>query len=270
MNMILNRQERQERQFSETSTLAKWEGGLPALKKAVGRGPGGFSKWILVAVAGLAVACVSAPRATLLEFSEREGGGEPYVTRMLVTENHLRIDDGQGRDGFILLDRAARTIYSVTHADKSVLVIASRKIDLTPPKRFEHSVDRDHEVYPAVAGRPVRRYTLSTNKQRCLEVFAADGLLPEALAALRDYQEVLAGEQAFAAARRPKEFQTDCVLADDVFVPARQLAFGFPVKRTDPTGRARDLTDYRTGVDVEPGLFELPAGYRRYSLHDLR
>ena len=216
----------------------------------------------------LLTACVSAPRATLLEFSEYDHGAAPEITRMWVTDSYLRIDGGQGEDGFILLDRATRTIYSVAHADKSVLVIASRKIDLTPPKRFEHTVDRDHGIYPAVAGRTVRRYVLYTNRQRCQEVFAADGLLPEALTALRDYQEVLAGEQAFTAARRPKEFQTDCALADDVFVPARQLAFGFPVKRIDSTGRARDLTDYRTGVDVEPGLFQLPAGYRHYSLHE--
>lgn len=217
----------------------------------------------------LLTACASAPHATLLEFSEHDNGDAPDVTRMLVTDKYLRIDSGQGEDGFIVLDRAARTIYSVAYADKSVLVIASRKIDLAPPEPFEHTVDRDHEVYPEVAGRPVRRYLFYTNQQRCLEVFAADGLLPEALTALREYQEVLAGEQAFTAARRPKEFQTDCALADDVFVPARQLTFGFPVKRIGPAGRTRDLTDYRTGVGVEPSLFELPAGYRRYSLHDL-
>ncbi|OGI43354.1 MAG: hypothetical protein A2150_00765 [Candidatus Muproteobacteria bacterium RBG_16_64_11] len=213
-------------------------------------------------------ACAWAPRATLLEFSEQEGGGEPYATRMLVVDDYLRIDDGQGSDGFILLDRPARTIYSVSHADKTVLVIAPRKIELAPPAVFEHAVERDDEPYPQVAGKPVRRYTLTTNKQRCVEVFAADGLLPGAVAALREYQEILAGEQAFTAARRPKELQDDCALAADVFVPARHLAFGFPVKQTNSTGKARDLIDFRTGVAAEPGLFELPAGYRRYSLSE--
>ncbi len=216
----------------------------------------------------LLTACAGAPRATLLEFSEQESGGEPYATRMLVTDNYLRIDDGLGGDGFILLDRPARTIYSVSHPDKTVLVIAPRKIELAPPAVFEHAVERDNEPYPQVSGRPVRRYTLSTNKQRCLEVFAADGLLPGALAALREYQDILAGEQALAAARRPKELQDDCALADDVFQPARHLAFGFPVKQIDSAGKARDLADFRTDVAVEPGLFELPAGYRRYSLSE--
>lgn len=217
---------------------------------------------------GLVTACAGAPRATLLEFSEQEGGGEPYATRMLVTDNYLRIDDGQGGDGFILLDRPARTIYSVSHPDKTVLVIVPRKIELAPPAVFEHAVERDHEPYPPVAGVPVRRYTLSTNQQRCVEVFAADGLLPGAVAALREYQDILAGEQAFTAARRPKELQQDCALADDVFVPARYLGFGFPVKQTNYTGKARDLIDFRTGVAAERGLFDLPAGYRRYTLHE--
>lgn len=216
----------------------------------------------------LITACAGAPRATLLEFSEQEGGGEPYGTRMLVTDNHLRIDDGQGGDGFILLDRPARTIFSVSHADKTVLVIAPRKIELAPPMVFEHAVERADEPYPPVAGRPVRRYTLSTNKQCCLEVFAADGLLPNAVAALREYQEILAGEQAFTTARRPKELQDDCVLADDVFVPARSLGFGFPVKQINAAGKARDLIDFRTGVAAERGLFELPAGYRHYTLRE--
>ncbi|MBI5611724.1 MAG: hypothetical protein HY942_01430 [Gammaproteobacteria bacterium] len=216
----------------------------------------------------LLTACAGVPRATLLEFSEQENGGEAYVTRMLVTDEYLRIDDGQGGDGFILLDRRARTIYSVSHADKTVLVIAPRAIELPPPAVFEHVVERDIESYPPVAGRPVRRYTLLTNKQRCLEVFAADGLLPGAVAALREYQKILAGEQAFTAARRPKELQNDCALADDVFVPARYLGFGFPVKQTTYSGKARDLIDFRTGVAAEHGLFEVPAGYRRYTLHE--
>jgi len=216
----------------------------------------------------LITACVGAPRATLLEFNEQERGGEPHVSRMLVTDQYLRIDDGQGSDGYILLDRPARTIYSVSHLDKTVLVITHRKIELVPPAVFEHVVERDSEPYPPVAGMPVRRYTLSTNKQVCFEVFAADGLLPGAVTALREYQEILAGEQAFSTARRPKEFRNDCALADDVFVPARYLGFGFPVKQTNYTGKARDLIDFRTDMAIEGKLFVVPAGYRRYTLHE--
>lgn len=216
----------------------------------------------------LVTACTSVPRATLLEFNVQESGGEPHALRMLVTDQYLRIDDGQVSDGYILLDRPARTIYSVSHPDKTALVITPRKIELVPPAVFEHVVERDSELYPPVAGMPVRRYTLSTNKQVCFEVFAADGLLPDAVTALREYQEILAGEQAFTATRRPKELQNDCALADDVFVPARYLSFGFPVKQANYAGKARDLIDFRLDLAAERGLFEVPAGYRRYTLHE--
>ena len=59
-------------------------------------------------------ACSEAPPKTaFLTFSEAEPGGESYPVRMLVTEQYLRIEDGDGKSGYILFDRAARTIYSI-------------------------------------------------------------------------------------------------------------------------------------------------------------
>jgi hypothetical protein len=221
-------------------------------------------------MAALLAGCTPAPSATLLNFSEREAVGAAYAVRMVVTDAYLRIDEGEGSDGFILLDRARRAIHSVSHADRAVLVIEPLAVTLQPPAKFEHAVRSDAESYPAIAGHPVRHFFLTTNNVVCFEVFAAGGLLPDAVAALRQYHEILAGEHAATIAALPADLRTDCDLADEIFLPARHLAQGFPVRQRNGVGRVRELTNYEVGSKVEPKLFELPAEYRRYRAADMR
>jgi len=209
-------------------------------------------------------ACTSpVPDTALLTFSETEPGGSPYPVRMLVTSQYLRIEDGDGRSGYILFDRQARTIYSVNHEARNTLVLKSRPVTLKVPDQFELKTQRDPEVLPPVDGKAVVHYRLTTNGKTCSEVYAAEGLLPQAVAALREYHETLAGEQAQLQANIPASFQSDCDLADYVFHPARYLDQGFPVRTINHGGVVRQLTDYKQGVPVEVKLFELPNGYEQ-------
>jgi len=202
-------------------------------------------------------ACSPTPSAILLQFSEHEVDGRPFETRMLVTEGFLRIDGGTGADGFLLLDRDKRTIYSVSDLDKTVIVIESLPIKIKPPAKFEHGVQTDPQKFPPIGGRPVRHHVLTTNGQKCFEVFAAEGLLPQAVAALR-------------SAAMPADLRTDCDLADEVFEPARYLAHGFPVLQRDGVGRVRELTNYEEDAKADAKLFELPADYRRIRITEMR
>ncbi len=235
-------------------------------------GPGGTTRrtaaaaWFLAMLSG----CTAAPTATVLSFNEREVDGSAYVTRMLVTGAFLRIDGGPESDGFVLLDRARRTIYSVSHAERSVLEIGPRPVTLAPPARFEHAVRTDDMPFPAIAGHPVRHLVLTTNDVACFDVFAAEGLLPQELAALHEYHAILAGEHAATVTAMPANLRTDCDLADEVFLPARHLAHGFPVRQRNGVGRVRELTDYQVNAKVESKLFELPVEYRRYRTADMR
>jgi hypothetical protein len=228
-------------------------------------------KWFLpLALAALAACVRGTQTATVLSFEEREAEGETFATRMLITSGHLRIDDGAGTDGYILLDRAARTVYSVSHADRRIVVIEPLPVTLAPPKRFEHRSERDPEAYPPVGGHKVTHHRLYTNGVLCQQVFAAEGLLPEALVALREYHGILAGEHAQALPGAPAEMRTDCDLADEVFLPQRHLDHGFPIHQRRRDGRARELTDYRSDAAVERALFELPADYRHFRIAELR
>jgi len=208
--------------------------------------------------------------AAVLYFVEQEPGGEPYRTRMIVTAGFLRMDDGRDSRDFLLFDRADGSIYNVSSADKQVLVIRPRPVELKPPAKFTHRVMTDTAAFPAIEGRKVTHYELLTNEMRCYDLYAADGLLPGALVALREYRLILAGQQALTAAATPPEMQSACDLANNVFLPVRHLEYGFPVRLVDMTGRSMELVDYKTDFRVTADMLRLPAEYRRLTLEELR
>lgn len=227
--------------------------------------------WMALAGALLLAACNRAPVPTALSLSFIDSGPEgERPVRMLVTGDHLRIEDGDAAGGFILLDRRSATVYSVSHADRTVLTLRAGPVSLAPPRRFQNTVARDPERLPPVAGRPVVHYRLLTNGERCADVYAADGLLPQAVAALREYHQALAATQAQGQAGMPAAFQSPCDLAEFVFLPARHLEYGFPVRQVGRDGATRQLVDYQTGALVEATLFEVPKDYRQITPSEIR
>ncbi len=208
--------------------------------------------------------------ATIIYFTEQETGTEPYRTRMLVTPNYLRIDDGVDDDGFVLFDRRQQTIYSANPDNRRTLVIKMQPVNYRPSFALRHRISRDKETYPKVSDRPVSHYRLFTNDKKCQEVFAAQGLLPDAVAAMREYYQVLATEHAQLARNTPPDLQNACDLASNVVLPTRYLQFGFPVMLIDSNGRVRQLQDYKTKQPVAPALFTLPAGYLLFTTQSLR
>jgi hypothetical protein len=227
----------------------------------------------VVALTTTGCATLTPPADTLLHFTEQDRGGTPYATRMLVSKDYLRIDDVRpeegGDAGFVLLDRKARTIYSVSPGDKTILVIKPLPITLQRPAVFALSVERDKEALPHVDGKSVVHYRLLTGQEACMEVYAAAGLLPHVVTALREYHEILAGEQAQTEMHILKVERSLCDLADLVFAPARYLDHGFPVRQVSHNGHARQLVDYKINAVLEEGWFSLPQDYRRYSIGDM-
>ncbi|HYA37187.1 MAG TPA: hypothetical protein VEI74_02785 [Candidatus Methylomirabilis sp.] len=218
----------------------------------------------------LACSTPSTP-ATLLYFVEKEQGGEPFRTRMIITAGFVRMDGGAtNADDFLLFDRANSTIYSVSSGDQQILVIRPRVVELKPPVPFTHQVVPDNATYPSVGGHKVVHYELLTNNQRCYDLYAAEGLLPDAVLALRQFREALAGQQATTAAAAPQQMESACDLANNVFLPARQLAYGFPVRVVDMTGKSGELVDYKTDFRATADLLSLPEGYRRRTIEELR
>lgn len=225
---------------------------------------------ILLLIAPLFAACTDKPATTIfLSFTESSPQGE-YPVRMLVNAKYLRIEDGDTQDGFILFDRAARTIHSVSHTAKSTLVLQARPVTFSAPKQFEHKIERKEESLPPVDGKPVTHFRLLTNRERCFDVYAAEGLLPEAVAALSEYHETLAGEQAAMQANMPASLQSACDIADLILLPSRYLAHGFPVRQVNRAGITRQLVNYKRDVPVQKGIFDLPKDYKQITPTELR
>ena len=222
-------------------------------------------------VSALTVAAETAPENSIaLYFAERDPERGGSRMRIIITPGFVRIDeDGDNKD-FLLFDRKQKTIYSVNRDSKRVLTIEPKTVRLKAPTSFKHKIVTDRAKYPAIGGRPVRYYKLLTNGMQCYELYAAEGLLPGAVAALREYRQTLAGEQAAVVPFMPTELQTPCELANNVFLPVRYLAHGFPVKFTDMTEKTTELIDYKVDFKADAALFQLPEGYNRMSIEKLR
>lgn len=217
----------------------------------------------------LACSTLTTP-ATVLYFVEHEPGADPNRTRMIVTAGFLRMDGGADDVNFLLFDRADGTIYSVTGGERQILVIPPRPMDAIPPASLRNEVVADSAIFPAVGSYKVRHFELRTNGKRCYELYAASGLMPEVVAALRQYHTVLAGQQAKTLPFTPAEMQTPCGMANNIFSPARHLEHGFPVRLVDMTGRTIELVDYNTEFRATAAMLRLPSDYQRLSIDALR
>ncbi len=58
---------------------------------------------------------------------ESEPGLDPYLSRYLLSEDFLRLDDGSDRSDFILFDRQTREIHSFNHEDRTHMLIVAKQ-----------------------------------------------------------------------------------------------------------------------------------------------
>lgn len=224
-------------------------------------------KWflfLLLIMAGLPVQAAEI-KATVLYYRISEPGIDPYLSRLLITDKFLRIDEGNAEDNFILFDRKARTVYSVVHSDRTVLDIPYRAVESEVPKNLkqERRTVRDDKT-PLVDGKQPLYHQLYVNGALCYSMVAVEKLLPDAVKLLGEYRQVMAGEHAKNMANTPVELQQPCELALHVFNPLWPVEKGLPIQERDAQGKAQALLNYKTDEAVDDALFILPEGYRHY------
>ncbi|MEZ5540532.1 MAG: hypothetical protein R3F42_00615 [Pseudomonadota bacterium] len=229
----------------------------------------GWTLVVMLALTGPAAAPAqeaSTPVADRLWYEEQEAGTDPYPVRITVSSAYLRIDDDDDQGDFVLLDRAAGTVYSVSHDERTILEIRPRQSGPGLPDDLvlDAAVTSDQDA-PAIAGHAAVLVDLTANGASCYHVAAVPGLLEAAVAGMADYARVLGRRQAESLQTVPQEIQTPCFLARYVYAPDRYLRYGLPIQEWDGAGYRRALVDFRGGVAVDAGLFTLPADYRRVS-----
>lgn len=204
--------------------------------------------------------------AVVLEFIERESGIDPYPVRMLITKNHLRMDEGSNDDNFLLFDRNSRDIFSVTHYNQQILKIPYRQHLLQTTDSIEFSrQENSADGIPEFAGKQPRHMRFTANGKTCYEVIAVEDVQEEAVAAIRGYLLTLAADQVMNLNKTPVEFRTDCMLSNLIYEPVKHLEYGLPLREWDYKGYVRELTNYHS-ERVAASLFAIDPDYRVFQI----
>ncbi len=169
--------------------------------------------------------------ATIINFSEYEQGSGKYPVKMTISKDFLRIDDTQEGKDFVLFDRQKKIIYSVSADNKQTIQINNKAVTIPSPidlKLSEKELPMDKNA-PLIAGKASRHHQFFVNKKLCYEMISVPGLMPDAVIAMQDFKQVLAGQQAETLRVIPGDLQEGCDLSRHTFYPKRYLQKGFPV-----------------------------------------
>ena len=213
---------------------------------------------------------------TLVLFMEQEEGVEPYQTRMIVTKNFIRIDDGKGTNSFVLYDRNKNIVYSTNPDEQTIMAVHEKKLKtdqvFEPPFKLNYSVNEMPEMKdaPTIDGETAKHYQLITNDKVCYDVIAIKGLMPNVVLALTEFHKHMATDSYVTFNNLPADMHDACEMTATTFKPARQFEFGFPIQEWGKRNYSRSLVDYNTRYNAEPKLFVLPEGYKYYTVTELR
>ena len=201
--------------------------------------------------------------ATVFWYQEKEQNMSVTKIRYLVTDQFIRIDEGQADDDFILFDVTKKTIYSVNHDDHTILEIKNQ--DWTMPEfDFKREVVLGElKDAPSVAGKTVKRYLLTANDEVCMDIQYLPGTYPDEMRIFHQYQLVLSGQQVVMINNTPQEMQSPCFLLDQVYDDGDYYNKGLPIQLWHSRGYARLLVDFKK-EHVPAELFFLPSGYSMY------
>ena len=214
--------------------------------------------------------------ATIINFSEYQPGSGQYAVKMTITDDYLRIDDSMNAKGFILFDRQKKIIYSVSDDNQQIVQINNQPVAIPSPIELKLSekklpVKKDA---PLIEGKSSEHHQFFVNEKLCYEMISVPGLMPDAVTAMQNFKQVLAGQQAETLRVIPADLQEGCDLSQNTFYPKRYLQKGFPVMEkglaqdqklpegdklsaADGISYSRLLINY-TQEPVSESLFKLP------------
>ena len=222
---------------------------------------------ILISMVLLAMSAGAASGpAAMLVYQVWEEGTEPYISRVLVTEDHVRLDEGGDGGGYTLFDRQQEILYNVQVEDRSILVISANEplSDAGDSLILNEEVKVD-EAAPKVAGAQPKEVRLFANGELCSEMVVVEGVMEDALDGLRDLKLSLARIQSATLKSMPLSMRTPCDLAANVYAADRPLNFGLPLQERS-SGRSQSLVDFVSEYPADDAMFELPADFSRRSM----
>jgi len=205
-------------------------------------------------------------------FGEHETGTELYQTRVIVTPEFMRFDDGQGATDFVLFDRQKKVIYSITPETKQIMMIEDTATTIPPEPGLKLSnvkID-DMEDAPTLNGKKPGHYKFKAGEETCFETLSIAGFLPAYVEALQEFNRILAKDSMATLVSMPADLHNNCDLAKNTFAPSRHLQRGFPVRFWDANGFSSTLLNFEEDYAADKLLFELPADYVKLSVTQMR
>jgi hypothetical protein len=188
---------------------------------------------------------------TVLRYLDQDPGDPPYLTRILVTPDFMRMDGGEDEGDFILLDRRQRQVINIMHGNKLAMVFTPGPM---PPRPANWSARLTTQ--PAADG--TQRFSLSVKQVVCSDGVAGRGA-PDAARAMAELKAILAATQYRVWKDSPRELQHDCDLANQVWESGATLKLGLPLEEREFTGRTRQF-ESESSQPVQPELFRVPDG----------
>jgi hypothetical protein len=192
------------------------------------------------------------PTMIAVRYIDQDPGEPPYPTRILVTPDFMRLDEGKDGGDFVLLDRRQQKVINVMHDNQLAMVFSAGAL---PPKPAGWKPRLD--VKPAATG--TRRFSLTVSGVVCSEGVAAQGAAPDAARAMAELKSVLGAMQYRVWKDSPSELQHDCDLANQVWESGATLELGLPLEEREFTGRTRQF-ESESKQPLRPELFRVPDG----------
>lgn len=212
----------------------------------------------------------SAPGSLLIMMESNEGTAT-FTTRIFVNEGYMHMSDTRSPADYMLFNRQEKTIYNVTSEDKTILVIRDKPVNVDSPIKLDYQEESQPSgAIPRINGMQATHYKYIANGKHCYDsVVMPKDFMPDVLAAMREFREVLAGEHATTVDRTPKELLDACDLSVNIFHATQHMDHGLPIREWDRHGYQRFLKDYRENMEAAEGTFDLPKDFERYSVGDV-
>lgn len=189
---------------------------------------------------------------TVVRYIDQDPGDPAYTTRVLVTPDFLRMDNGADDGDFVLLDRRARTVVNIMRDSGMAMRFVAGKVPARPATWRAKLQTR-----PAAPG--TQTYTLAVNGVVCSAGVLSPRAAPDAAQALAELKTVLAATQYRVWKDSPRELQHDCDLANQVWEFATLLKKGLPLDEREFSGRTRQFEQADKDT-LRPELFRIPEG----------
>lgn len=226
----------------------------------------------LVSCAGMETGDVETKPAkytgTVFIFSETPPGGVASPVRMFINDYFIRIDEGESQDGYVLFDRKKQVIKSVVNETKTIFIIKKTKLDAKPPIKINYTVVKESSsaLMKKRGGMKAFHHKYSANGKACYNTVSVKSYMPEAVQALKEFREVLAGEHSKTITSIPGEEHDACDLALNIFYAGKHLEAGFPVREWGEDGYQRFLGDVHQNITIPDELLSVPSDYQEFSV----